>query len=126
MYGTLRPGLNRPEGGAGLLPMDRHRGQAVLAGRLYMVSWYPGLVETETGEDVVGNLFWVGDDKDLLAALDRYEGCAPDSPPPHEYSREIRQARTDAGLVPVWVYIFRASTQGLTRIESGDFADVDL
>jgi gamma-glutamylcyclotransferase (GGCT)/AIG2-like uncharacterized protein YtfP len=74
VYGTLRRGA-QPNGHAALLHgAARFVGRGRVRGRLYRVSWYPGLVDSDDGHDtVVGDVFALPAGESLLAALDAYE-----------------------------------------------------
>ncbi len=95
----------------------RRAGPASMQGRLYAVSWYPGLVSGRSRiERVTGDLWRIRDRSTLFAALDDYEG--------REYARVRRVARTSTGAkVGAWAYIYAADLQGAPRIGSGDFVE---
>ncbi len=96
-------------------------GPASLAGRLYGRGPYPAaLPAVEAGERLRGEL-WQIRDRRLWQRLDRYEGCAADSPRPHPYQRERALVTGPRQLcVMAWVYWYRRPVRGLRRILSGD------
>ena len=117
VYGTLRPGGSAPIAArAGL----SHVGPARARGRLYLVADYPALIADPAGEAVTGDLFAIADEA-TLAAIDAYEECGPDDPPPHEYARKTIMVETDTGPVIAWTYLYARDTSGLERIAGGDF-----
>lgn len=120
MYGSLRRGA--PGGMARLMqPGSRRSGLGRVRGRLLDLGAYPGLVPGTTGW-VVGELHQLLDAPGVLERLDRYEGCGPADPPPHEFARVVLPVRTAAGLeVPAWVYVYRGATAGRPAIPSGDY-----
>lgn len=69
----------------------------------------------------VGQLWRLTDDAgDLLALLDRYEGCGHDSPRPFPYVRRRTRATTPTGArVTTWFYAWNRPTTGLQRCEPG-------
>ncbi len=119
VYGSLRATM--PGEGAAALDIlrthARRAGPASMQGRLYAVSWYPGLVSGRSRiERVTGDLWRIRDRSALFAALDDYEG--------REYVRVRRIARTPTGAkVRAWAYIYAADLQGAPRIGSGDFVE---
>jgi gamma-glutamylcyclotransferase (GGCT)/AIG2-like uncharacterized protein YtfP len=96
---------------------------AVCRGKLYMVNDYPGLVTSDDPNDEVhGEVYKLRCPDVVLSALDAYEECGPNFPEPTEYVRRKENVRLKSGrVVTAWVYIFNRTTDGLKRIESGDF-----
>jgi gamma-glutamylcyclotransferase (GGCT)/AIG2-like uncharacterized protein YtfP len=122
VYGTLRHGY--PNRYARLLERSaRHLGTARIQGRLYKVSWYPGVQVLRGGESagnkdtVVGDLFHLRDPK-ILATLDQYEGS-------NEYRRVPATATLpDGSRIRCWVYEFIGGVMESQRVPSGDWFDV--
>jgi len=124
VYGTLRPGA--ANGPSGLLDGSAsHTGPATVRGRLFIVGEYAALV-ADPGDDreVIGDVFGL-DPKTLDAVmqrLDAYEGCGTSDPEPHDYRRELVQARLASGeSVPAWAYVLNRAPDGLAEIPSGDY-----
>ena len=120
VYGTLRAGGGRPL--ARWFPGRVVRlGPGRVAGALLDLGGYPGLVEDVPGT-VRGEVYRLQAPRQILAALDAYEGCAPHSPHPHEYERVRRAVTLDDGRrVTAWVYLYRGPRRGRWRIPSGDW-----
>ncbi len=120
VYGTLRKACksgahNEYLGGADFVSNAKVRGQ------LFMVGDYPGLVTSEVGQWVVGEIYLLSNQAQLHD-LDLYEGCAKNSPQPHEYYRCIHEVALNNGdIVKAWVYVYQQDTQALMSIHSGDF-----
>lgn len=128
VYGTLRVGAS-----------NHHRmkgaewvGTGIVRGRLYQVSWYPGLVP-EAGPRVVGDVYEV--DADLLARLDEFEGIRPGTLEGTEYERR-RITVEQAGATEVWdclhppeveawAWVWRRSVEDLEEVVGGDWLDVE-
>jgi gamma-glutamylcyclotransferase (GGCT)/AIG2-like uncharacterized protein YtfP len=56
----------------------------------------------------------------VLTKLDEYEGFNPAGF--SEYIRErVTVERSDGSQVEAWIFLYNLSTEGLVRIESGDF-----
>lgn len=124
-YGTLMSTATGDMGAAEralLNAFAKRVGPTTIRGRMYDAGACPGVVlEAGPGEIVQGELWHLPRDlPDLVAALDRYEGCAPLSPLPHPYARRrIRVAGEGARRVTAWVYEWVKATDGLPRIEDG-------
>ena len=98
----------------------RHVGPASIAGQLYRVADYPGLVPGPLGH-VHGDLFALDNEAAVLAVLDDYEECADHHPQPHEYRRVRSTVRAADGSVDAWVYVYAHDVTGLPLIADGDF-----
>lgn len=126
VYGTLR----RDHGGPAALRLAERAkfvGHGSVAGRLYLIDWYPGLIEAENQVDrVLGEIF-AFEDAGLLDELDRYEECSPANDETGEYRRVRRTVQLrgapawDSGEREAWAYLFNPPVEGLERILSGDF-----
>ena len=123
VYGTLR----------GDSPTGAHReylhrsdfvAPAKIRGQLFLIDYYPGLVHNENSSDeqwVTGEIYLLQDQKQLHQ-LDVYEGCAPNSPKPHEYKRTIVKATLpNKEVMETWAYIYIGDTAALKLIDTGDF-----
>ena len=122
VYGTLRRAGGHPMHQL-LASQSRFVGMAHYQGRLYQVSYYPGVVASATTTDrVVGEVYQLLQPEHILALLDNYEACAAEFPAPHEYRRQVQQVTLENGAsVSAWLYLYNHDTTGLTRITSGDF-----
>lgn len=122
VYGTLRHGTDNDASKLLQSAADRiGRGQA--RGQLYMVADYPGFVPSETeGDWVRGDVYRLRSPELTYPELDRYEGCGPDDPPPHEYRRCLVPVRLDSGeWIKASAYLYTRGTEGKARITSGDY-----
>jgi len=97
--------------------------QGICPGRLYLVDSYPGLVPAKAGGEMVhGEVYRLLRPAEVLARLDRYEGCGAGAAEPTEYIRRKQSVRLASGeIVSAWVYIYIQPYSGLERIASGDF-----
>jgi len=122
VYGTLRRGSGHPLA-CRLQQGAEYLGLATVAGRLYRVAHYPGLVPArQPGQRVVGDLFRLRQPRALLAWLDRYEECGPGFPRPTEYLRRAVRVHPLGGApCRAWVYLYNRDTAGLAPIPGGDF-----
>lgn len=111
VYGTLRRGGSndwRMSGASWI-------GPAEVAGRLYRVDWYPGLVPDPLAGPVTGELHEV--DAAMLAALDDYEGP--------EY-RRVRARVALRGAVggdtcEAWLWEWLGDIDETRRLATGDW-----
>lgn len=122
VYGTLQRGL----------PGSRHEllegsveflGRGEIAGRLIDLGSYPGLVKAvSAGQRVHGEIYRVRDTHALFARLDRYEGCSPACPRPHEYRRVLRPVVLEDGqALAAWVYEYIGPVTGGRWIPGGKY-----
>ena len=114
-YGSLMRGLGGLET-LGVTERVRYLGRCEIAGRLFDLGEYPGLVRA-TGR-VQGELFEVGDAR-TLAALDRFEGFDRADVANSYYLREeVRLLSPDRTAM---VYVYNREVGGLSPVASGDW-----
>lgn len=92
---------------------------ARVAGRLYDLGRFPGIVSPEAANDwVVGELLELKDVDATLAALDRYEDSEGIFP------RQLSTAvLADGRETLAWVYFYAGPMQDARRVPSGDWFD---
>lgn len=122
VYGTLRRGFDHPLARR-LALQARYLGGGRMAGRLYRVGGFPGLVLSQRpGEWVYGDLYDLTGACGLLKPLDRYEGLVAGRGGEGEYRRALATAVLESGAeVEAWVYCYARPVHGLPRLVSGDF-----
>lgn len=120
VYGSLMSSSRHPMGDR-LRREARLLGKATIAGRLYRISWYPGLVaDGRPGERVHGEAYALLRPARTLAWLDAYEGLVPSEPEAGQYLRLEQPVRLGSGLdIIAWVYVYRRDPTGLSRVASG-------
>ncbi len=121
VYGSLRRAHQHPMHRV-LARYAEYAGGASLQGRLFKVSWYPGATASDNARDrVAGELYRLRDPDRCLAALDDFEGYAPQRPE-SEFVRQILPVIDKRGqTIEAWVYLYNRSTLCLARIRGGDF-----
>ena len=121
VYGTLR------RGGSNAFRMEGAEfiGTGRVEGKLYVISWYPGLVPGRDLGWVSGDVFRVGPQQ--MRALDEFEGLAAGEIEGSEYRRvkvpvfleEIPQGEARCA----WVYEWKGPVDESRQISSGDWID---
>ncbi len=96
-------------------------GAAKIAGRLYNLGRFPGLVQGEPGDWVFGDLYDLGDEAArTLADLDRYEN--EESTPEALFERQLAEVIVaDGATQSAWVWWFRGKVDPQQRIPSGRY-----
>lgn len=123
VYGTLRrdPGHEMFHL---LAKHARYLGDATVAGRLFDLGEYPGMLWPDDSTSVLGEVYEI-DPRYwglVIDQLDEYEGCGPGDAEPHEYRREIVNARLATGeVVPAWAYVLNQWPTEHPEIRSGDY-----
>jgi gamma-glutamylcyclotransferase (GGCT)/AIG2-like uncharacterized protein YtfP len=115
VYGLLRAGET---GFAqfGLAHAFKDAGPCVIAGELWDLGRYPGLVDGEGR--VLGELFEVIDPA-VIGKLDAFEDYWPGDPARSRYDRrKVHLLEPDR---QAWVYVWRLALDHAARIETGDW-----
>lgn len=92
----------------------------IFRGKLYDLGAYPGVVPSNDPNDRVrGEVYFLRRSKELLRALDEYEGCVGVFP---LYRRQLATVVLNNGTqITAWIYIYNRSTKGYQVISSGDY-----
>lgn len=127
VYGTLRRDMHKAPYRRALDEDGTVQGYGKVAGRMYDLGAFPGVVPPESDEEqVTGQVidFTTFDDtrwKRRLATFDRYEGA------PNLYRRELVDVALDDGTVePAWIYIYNRPIHNPDRafVPSGDWKEI--
>ncbi len=122
VYGTLRSGASnacRMEGAEFV-------GRGRVAGRLFRISWYPGMVLDKDAGWVTGDLFRVSPEQ--LGKLDEYEGLAAGEVEGSEYRRTmvtVYQSDFPDASWNAWVWEWTGPVDREKIVTSGDWMDVE-
>lgn len=118
VYGTLRAGSGHPMGERLAREAD-WIARGSVPGRLYLISWYPGLTRGENRDSLVtGDLYRLRE-AETLAWLDEYEASAGESP---EYERVRERVQlASGGEAEAWVYYYLGPVERAELIPHGDF-----
>lgn len=116
VYGTLRRGGSNHFRMAGAEFISG----GTVAGHLYRIDWYPGLVLDEAGDEIHGEVFSV--DSDLLAALDVFEGLSAGEIQGSEYRRiPATVMQRNSQPITAWVWEWIGMTCESQRLPDGDW-----
>lgn len=123
VYGTLLPGL-RPSALGDPMARCVDRGPGSVPGRLYDLGPYPGAVLDPQGTARIhGRVFELPGDRDVLPALDRYEGYDPARMGNSLYLRVTQRVDlADGGSILCWVYVYNRDPGEAGMIPGGDYA----
>lgn len=113
VYGTLRSGSGHPMHEVLAAAADKV-GPATVAGRLYRIDWFPGLVLEEGIGRVHGDL-WRVREPTVFRTLDDYEG--------EEYERRTVEVAAADERIAAFAYVFTAAVDDLALIASGDWLE---
>ena len=125
VYGSLLSTAGHPNGQR-LAREARLVGAATTPGRLYAISWYPGLLApAEPGDVVHGEVWRLDDPASSLVWLDVYEGIDPSSTGDDDYERALETCVLASGeALQAWLYRYRRPVQEATRVRSGRWTDI--
>lgn len=123
VYGTLMRAIDDNDMARLLRDNSTHVGAATMQGRLYTVSYYPGVVDSDAPTDIVhGDLFRLGKNAaNVIEKLDRYEDIGPPFEPPYEYRRELRTVHHSGETCQAWVYMYNWPLHDNAHIPDGKF-----
>lgn len=110
VYGSLRQGASnafRMEGAEFL-------GPACIAGDLYRVDWYPGVVLGGQNK-VIGEVYLVPEE--IMPELDAYEGS--------EYTKKVVKVESGSVCFDAVVWEYNRDISALEIIPSGDWMDIE-
>ncbi len=105
-----------------LLEPAGYVGDGTVAGRLFGLGPYPGMVAPRSaGDRVRGELFKLRKPNLTLARLDNYEGCRP-RVGSAEFARKRWAVRLDDGRrIEAWIYLYEGDLACASLIRSGDY-----
>lgn len=121
VYGTLLRGFNN-DFAKKLHENSKFVSKATFSGKLFAISWYPGAVYNVHDTDYVyGEVYSMQKIVETLKDLDEYEEVSEDART-SMYIRQIVPVTLENGdTLNCWTYLYNQPTEGLERIESGDF-----
>jgi|ERR1700683_2055034 gamma-glutamylcyclotransferase (GGCT)/AIG2-like uncharacterized protein YtfP len=121
-YGTLQPDI-APKEIAGAVRNLRRIGRGRVHGRLYDLGEYPGAILSSTGPVILGQVFELPDDPEILSQLDEYEGFDPAHPEGSLFVRRKYPVTLRGGKkIKCWVYSYNRHPGSAPGLATGDFA----
>jgi gamma-glutamylcyclotransferase (GGCT)/AIG2-like uncharacterized protein YtfP len=121
VYGTLRRGGSNAHRMAGA----KFLGSGAVRGRLYRVSWYPGVVLDAAGDGSVRGDLWEIP-AEILPALDAFEGVPPGETEGAEYRRVrviVEASASEGPAREAWMWEWIGGVEGLEEMPGGDWLD---
>ena len=119
VYGTLKRNIANPVGSM-MRAHANYVAEAIIAGRIYDLGPYPGLILEDCGTAVYGELYEIERPNALLSLLDAYEGCSDQDAHPHEFSRVMATVRDNEGVdYRAWVYVYQGAIDPQWVLTSG-------
>ena len=123
LYGTLKPdGADREI--ADIVSQLRSVGRGYVAGKLYDLGDYPGVViDHSSTSSVKGLLVEMPSDEAVLSALDKYEEFDPSNPRDSLFVRTKTRVRlTDGRSVKGWIYVYNRNPGSAPLIRGGHYS----
>ena len=121
VYGTLMQEFNS-EITKVLRNNSKLVGEGWIAGRLFDIGSYPGLIyHPQSAQQVRGEIYKMYLPEQLLPLLDHYEMIDPNHPNENEYRRDLVTVKSQHEVLNCWTYIFQLSPAPFPEISSGDY-----
>lgn len=123
VYGTLRKG-NSNQMAEYLSTHAAFLTGGWFRGRMYQISFYPGVIASDHMEDrIYGEVYSLHDAQASFAVFDAYEECSAEHAQPAEYQRVKAHIDTIDGnaSVQAWIYLYQWSVTDKVLIKEGDF-----
>jgi gamma-glutamylcyclotransferase (GGCT)/AIG2-like uncharacterized protein YtfP len=121
-YGTLQPS-HAPAEIAPTVRRLRHVGRGSVHGRLYDLGEYPGAVLSRNGPLVLGQVFELPDDPEVLTRLDQYEGFNPQRPRTSLFIRKRCLVKLDNGKkLFCWMYSYNRPPGTASPLPTGVYS----
>ena len=122
LYGTLVPG-HEPAEMTPVVTRLRRVGPARVKGRLYDFGAYPGAILDESSDSSISGRVFEVPDKDLLTALDDYEGFDPEDRAGSLFVRvKCPVTLADGRKLECWIYVYDGNPGGAPVVAGGDYA----
>lgn len=112
-----------PDAMSGAVKRLRYIGPAFTQGRLYDLGEYPGAVlDASSRTKIMGRIFSLPEDENLLNSLDEYEGFDPRNRKNSLFVREETKVTLESGQkLSCWIYVYNQDVSGAKLISGGDY-----
>jgi gamma-glutamylcyclotransferase (GGCT)/AIG2-like uncharacterized protein YtfP len=121
VYGTLRKDYN-------LKLRNRVKddlqyvGKAKVGASLYDLGRYPGAVKSNTGNEIIGEVFLLSDPDKVFKILDQYEGYQEDETEDSEFVRKRNRVKLSSGKnINAWIYWYNFDLRNKIPIRQKDY-----
>lgn len=113
VYGTLRNAYNLKLKNQVAKDLE-YIGQAKVQANLYDLGKYPGAVQEDNNNEVVGDVFLIDNPDRTFKILDRYEG--------EKFTRNKNRIRLRSGkLIDAWIYWYNQKPHKKQKIKYKDY-----
>jgi gamma-glutamylcyclotransferase (GGCT)/AIG2-like uncharacterized protein YtfP len=121
-YGTLQPD-HVAEEIASTVARFRTVGRGHVRGSLYDLGEYPGAILSASSQKrIIGTVFELPEDPDVLKQLDEYEGFDPRKPAASLFVRKLHPVTLAAGrTVRCWVYEYNGNPESARLLANGSY-----
>ena len=121
-YGTLQPD-HVAEEIAPTVARFRAVGRGHVRGSLYDLGEYPGaILSSSSRKRILGTVFELPEDPDVLKQLDEYEGFDPRKPTASLFVRKLHPVTLAAGqTVRCWIYEYNKRPKSGTLVANGHY-----
>lgn len=121
-YGTLSPRL-APAEIKPTVRQFRRVGKGFVHGQLFDFGEYPGAILTRNGSRIVGQIFELPDDPEVLQRLDEYEGFDRANPKASLFVRKRRYVQLQDGRrIYCWIYSYNRPVKSARRLVGGAYS----
>ena len=121
-YGTLLP-QHAPSEVGGIVSKLRHFGEGTVRGVLYDLGDYPGAVlDPSSDKRILGTVFRLPEDPNILVEFDRYEGFNPSTPGTSLFLRKRYPVELATGpTLECWIYDYNGKRVGAPVVTNGRY-----
>ncbi|GEM_PF-60827 len=122
VYGTLQTAANN-EMSRFLIQHSEVVGKGFICGKLYKISWFPGVVESPDQKDkVYGTVFKLRSASKVFETLDEYEGFYQNNIASSLFKRvQAEVFLENSTALTTWMYLYNQKIVDEPQIISGDF-----
>src|ERR1700758_3821678 len=121
-YGTLQP-RHAPAEIAPTVRRLRRVGRGSVHGRLYDLGEYPAAILSRNGPLVIGQVFAIPNDPEVLTRLDEYEGFDPHRPQSSLFIRKRCWVKLENGKkLFCWMYAYNRPLGEASPLPAGNYS----
>ena len=123
VYGTLMSGYDDKTSHSYLAKYGEFVGKATVQAKMFMIDYYPGIVQTKEKSIARGELYKITDSEALFSFLDKYEEYLVGDSSNSEFIREKITVKLNSSgkEYDSWAYFYNKDTDDLEVLPKGDF-----